>query len=107
MLVFTALADPTRRAIVAMLAEGEQTAGEIVERFDMSAPAISQHLKILLAAQLIAVRTDSQRRIYALDPEGLHEVEEWIAQTRRVWAKNLHARERQRRAGDPRPRPSK
>ena len=107
MLSFTALADPTRRAIVALLVEGERTAGEIVERFDMSAPAISQHLKILLAAQLISVRTESQRRIYALDPEGLHEIEAWIAQMRRAWEKRLDALDRARRTADARLRKKK
>lgn len=104
MLSFAALADPTRRAIVALLVEGERTAGEIVERFDMSAPAISQHLKILLAARLISVRVDSQRRIYALDPEGLHEIEAWIAKMRRAWEKRLDALDRARRAEDARVR---
>ncbi|MEZ0276876.1 MAG: metalloregulator ArsR/SmtB family transcription factor, partial [Roseimicrobium sp.] len=79
MLTFTALADPTRRRIVEMLADGERTAGEIVARFDMTAPAISQHLKLLREAGLISVRADGQRRIHSLDRSGFAEMEAWIA----------------------------
>ncbi len=64
---FTALADPTRRRIVEMLGGGELSAGEIAGRFDVSAPAISQHLKTLKAARLVRVRIDAQRRIYTID----------------------------------------
>ena len=76
---FTALADPTRRRIVEMLATRELPAGEIARRFDMTAPAVSQHLKLLHAARLVHVRREAQRRIYALEPAGVAELEAWLA----------------------------
>ena len=85
MLGFAALADPTRRRIVEMLANRELPAGEIARRFDMTAPAVSQHLKLLRDAGLVHVRRDAQRRIYALDPRGLVELDEWLARFRRFW----------------------
>jgi DNA-binding transcriptional ArsR family regulator len=82
---FTALADPTRRRIVEMLAERELAAGEIARRFDMTAPAVSQHLKILRNADLVRVRSDAQRRMYALEPRGLADLDTWLARYRRFW----------------------
>jgi DNA-binding transcriptional ArsR family regulator len=76
--VFQALADPTRRAIVAMLVPGERSAGEIVAAFRITAPAVSQHLKVLRAARLVRVRAEAQRRIYQLDPEGVGKVKAWL-----------------------------
>ena len=69
-----ALADPTRQRIVEMLAAGALSSGEIAGRFKLSPPAISQHLKTLKTAKLVTVRTDRQKRIYSLDPEGVGEV---------------------------------
>lgn len=92
---FTALADPTRRRIVEMLGRGELSAGEIAGHFDVSAPAISQHLKTLKAARLVRVRIDAQRRIYTIDPDGLAEVDAWLAQVRRFWNPRLDALERE------------
>lgn len=83
---FAALADPTRRRIVEMLAARELPAGEIARRFDMTAPAVSQHLKLLRDAGLVNVRRDAQRRIYALEPSGLAELDAWLARFRRFWA---------------------
>jgi DNA-binding transcriptional ArsR family regulator len=80
---FAALADPTRRKIVEMLAARELAAGEIARRFDMTAPAVSQHLKLLRDAGLVHVRRDAQRRIYALNPRGLAELDEWLGRFRR------------------------
>lgn len=99
---FTALADPTRRRIVEMLAERERTAGEIVAEFDMTPPAISQHLKILRRARLVSVRPEGQRRIHSLDPAGLHEVEAWVAKTRRFWTQRLDALDQLLRTEDAR-----
>ena len=95
MLAFSALADPTRRRIVELLGERERSAGEIVEEFDVSAPAISQHLKALRDAGLVQVRVDAQRRIYALDPDGLAEIDAWLAGVRRFWSRRLDALERE------------
>ena len=100
MLAFTALADPTRRRIVEMLADGERTAGEIVARFDMTAPAISQHLKMLREAGLVRVRAEGQRRIHALEESGFSEMEAWIAKTKRFWENRLDALEQTLRAED-------
>lgn len=78
-----------------MLSGGELSAGEITRRFDASAPAISQHLKTLKAARLVRVRIDAQRRIYTIDPDGLAEVDAWLAQVRRFWNPRLDALERE------------
>jgi DNA-binding transcriptional ArsR family regulator len=95
MLGFAALADPTRRRIVEMLAARELPAGEIARRFDMTAPAVSQHLRLLRDAGLVHVRRDAQRRIYALDPRGLVELDEWLARFRRFWSGRLDTLEQQ------------
>lgn len=92
---FIALSDPTRRRIVELLGEGERPAGAIVAAFAMSAPAISQHLKVLKESRLVRVRVDGQRRIYSLDPDGLDEMEGWIARVRRFWTGRLDALERE------------
>jgi DNA-binding transcriptional ArsR family regulator len=85
-LAFAALADPTRLRIVEMLAARELSAGEIARRFDMTAPAVSQHLKLLRESGLIRVRRDAQRRIYALEPAGLAELDAWLARFRHTWS---------------------
>ena len=95
MLGFMALSDPTRRRIVEMLATRELRAGEIARRFDMTAPAVSQHLKLLREAGLVQVRRDAQRRIYAIDPAGLAEMDVWLGRFRRFWSGRLDALERE------------
>jgi DNA-binding transcriptional ArsR family regulator len=82
---FEALADPTRRRIVEMLAERELPAGEIARRFDMTPPAVSQHLKILRNADLVRVRSEAQRRIYAIEPRGLAEIDAWLMRYKHFW----------------------
>ena len=94
MLAFSALSDATRRQIVEMLAAGELPAGEIARRFEVTAPAISQHLRTLRSAKLVRVRAEAQRRIYALDPAGLSELERWLKQVRRSQNGRLDALER-------------
>ncbi len=84
-----ALADPTRRSIVEALARGTLSSGQIAERFDVSAPAISQHLKTLRKAGLVRVTPQAQRRIYELDPAGIEAVSIWADQIRRFWAQRL------------------
>ncbi len=86
MQAFAALGDPTRQRIVEMLAARELSAGEIARRFDMTPPAVSQHLKLLREAGLVQVRRDAQRRIYTLDPAGLAELDAWLARFRRFWS---------------------
>jgi DNA-binding transcriptional ArsR family regulator len=85
------LADPNRRQILELLAQREQAAGAIAEHFSISAPAISQHLKVLRDANLVTVRVDAQRRIYALNPAGLAEIDAWMAQVRGFWSARLDA----------------
>jgi DNA-binding transcriptional ArsR family regulator len=89
MLAFNALSDPTRQRIVEMLAARELSAGAIADEFDVSAPAISQHLKVLKEAKLVRVRAEAQRRIYALDPAGFEELDDWLTRIRRFWRGKL------------------
>jgi DNA-binding transcriptional ArsR family regulator len=82
---FLALADPTRRAILARLASGDATVMELAEPFDMSQPAISKHLKILERARLISRGRDAQRRPCRLDAKPLEEATEWLENYRANW----------------------
>ena len=82
---FLALADPTRRAILARLAEGEATVSELAEPFHISQPAISRHLKILEKAELISVGKDAQRRPRRIEAKALKDARDWIDQYREMW----------------------
>ena len=82
---FAALADPTRRAILARLAGGEATVTELAEPFDMTLPAVSKHLKVLQRAGLIARGRERQRRPARLQAEPLKEVVDWADEYRRFW----------------------
>ncbi|MNS69395.1 Transcriptional repressor SdpR [compost metagenome] len=75
--IFSALADPTRRAILAQLASGEATVNELAEPLQMTLPNVSKHVKVLLDAGLIQQRKEAQRRPCSLNPEGLRQVEAW------------------------------
>ena len=86
---FAALADPTRRAIVARLALGEATVMELAKPFDMSQPAISKHLKVLENAGLISRGRDAQRRPCRLEPQMLADASGWLDHYREVWEKNF------------------
>lgn len=97
-----AIADPTRRRIVELLAERERTSGELVEEFDMSAPAISQHLNVLREAGLVITRAEGQSRIQSLNPAGFDELDAWLEKTRSRWSRSLDALERELRAEDTR-----
>lgn len=88
-----ALSDPTRRRIVETLARGPLPSGEIARRFEISAPAISQHLKTLRSAGLVRVRPEAQRRIYELDREGVEELAAWVEELRRFWSDRFDALE--------------
>ena len=101
-----AIADPTRRRIVELLAVRERTAGELVDEFDVSAPAISQHLKVLREAGLVTVRVEGQSRVQVINPEGFGELEAWMEKTRSVWSHRLDALERELRADDKRNAPA-
>jgi DNA-binding transcriptional ArsR family regulator len=86
---FAALADPTRRAILARLALGELSVNELAKPFKMSGPAVSKHLKVLERAGLISRGRVAQRRPCRLAPAGLKNVDDWLADYRRLWAERL------------------
>ena len=91
---FAALADPTRRAILARLASGEASVAELAEPFEMTQPAISKHLKVLERAGLVSRGRDAQRRPRRLEAKPLAEATEWLAEYRRFWGgsfRNLDA----------------
>jgi DNA-binding transcriptional ArsR family regulator len=83
--VFAALADPTRRKILAMLAKSDASVLELAEPFDMSQPAISKHLKVLERAGLVSRGRDAQRRPCHLEPEALEAANEWLERYREIW----------------------
>lgn len=82
---FSALADPTRRAILARLALGETSVSELAEPFEISLPAISKHLKVLEHAGLISRSREAQWRPCKLEPEALKSVDDWLEEYRRIW----------------------
>ena len=86
--VFAALADPTRRAILARLAKSEATVMELAEPFDMSQPAVSQHLKVLENAGLVVRRIDGAKRPRRLSHEGVGALDEWLAMLRKALETN-------------------
>jgi len=86
---FEALAEPNRRRILDVLREGERPAGDLVEALAISQPGVSKHLKLLREAGLVSVRADGQRRLYRLEPQGLSELEAWLAPYRGFWAGRL------------------
>jgi DNA-binding transcriptional ArsR family regulator len=94
-----ALADPTRRRIVELLAEREHDAGELAAQFSVSRPAVSRHLRVLRETGLVRVRGEAQRRVYTLDPAPLEEVGAWIERTRAFWHNRLDALETELRRG--------
>jgi DNA-binding transcriptional ArsR family regulator len=87
---FAALADPTRRAILARLSLGEATVNELADPFEMSQPAISQHLKVLEDAGLIARRVDGTRRPRRLSSAGIEAMDQWLAMLRAAMEKNYN-----------------
>jgi DNA-binding transcriptional ArsR family regulator len=92
---FDVLGAPVRRRILELLADGEHTSGSIVEtvqrEFDISQPAVSQHLKVLRESGFATVRSDGARRLYSVGSEPLQEVDEWLDRFRRFWDHHLDA----------------
>jgi DNA-binding transcriptional ArsR family regulator len=86
---FAALADPTRRAILARLAKGETTVGELARPFEISLPAVSRHLKVLAHAGLIEREVDAQWRLCRLKTRPLREAHGWLERYRRYWEESL------------------
>lgn len=84
--IYTALAEPNRRRIIELLASsGKLSATDISDKFDVSKPAVSQHLKILREAKLVDMEKKAQSRIYSINPDKLTEVEQWIKKLKEVW----------------------
>ena len=92
---FDVLGDPVRRRILELLADGERAAGSIgavvQAEFGISQPAVSQHLRVLRESGFLTVRPEGTRRLYAVDPDGLRDVDEWLGRFRRFWAPPLAA----------------
>jgi len=86
--MFSALADPTRRAILARLATGEASVMELAEPFEMSQPAISKHLKVLERAGLISIGQDAQKRPRRLEGDAMLEAIDWLERYRAIWEQN-------------------
>lgn len=106
---FSALADPTRRAVLDLLCRGSQPAGRIAQAFPVSRPAVSKHLRLLRRACLVRERREGRHRIYELNPGPLRAVDAWLSEYRSFWQSSLtslkafvefeHARERSRARG--------
>ncbi len=100
---FDVLADPVRRRVVELIADGEQTSGRIAAHitaeFTITAPAVSQHLRVLRENGFVTVRAAGTRRLYALDPAPLAEVDAWLDPYRRLWAHRLDALDTEIRRG--------
>jgi DNA-binding transcriptional ArsR family regulator len=89
---FSALADPTRRRIVELLARrGDLTAGELADAFDSARPTVSRHLRVLREAGVVRSRAVAQERYYTLEAAKLQELERWLARQRVRWSTRLHA----------------
>jgi DNA-binding transcriptional ArsR family regulator len=92
--VFQAIADPTRRRLLELLAESERPVKELAAPFRMSQPAISQHLRVLREAGLVSERREGRHHHYRLNPEPLRDVADWVARYQRFWDQRLTALER-------------
>ncbi len=93
MSTFQVLAEPNRRHILDLLREGEKSVTELVAGLGLSQPGVSKHLRVLREAGLVRVRVDAQRRLYALRPQPLAEVHQWLEPYRRLWSERLDALE--------------
>jgi DNA-binding transcriptional ArsR family regulator len=97
---FRAVADPTRRAILDMLLDGERTVGEIADQFAVSRPAVSKHLRVLRGARLVRVRRAGRQRLCTIDPEPLRTIDVWLEGYRREWQARLARLKRHVEAGN-------
>ncbi len=94
MSAYAALAEPHRRQILDLLRDGERPVGELVKPLALSQPGVSKHLKVLREAGLVVVRAEGKRRLYALSPDPLAEVDRWLEPYRAFWKGRLDALER-------------
>ena len=92
--VFEAIAEPSRRAILSLLASSERSVGEIERELRIPQPTVSKHLRVLREAGFVEATVDAQRRLYRLRPEPLQEVDAWLAQFRQFWSRHVDALER-------------
>ncbi|NLE79005.1 MAG: winged helix-turn-helix transcriptional regulator [Rhodococcus sp.] len=99
--IFAALADPTRRDILARLEPGAITVGELAGGYDMSGPAVSQHLRVLEKAGLIERTVNAQWRVCSLRPDGMTDAAEWIAEHRGAWVERFDLLDKLLRQTDP------
>jgi DNA-binding transcriptional ArsR family regulator len=91
---FAIIAEPNRRAMLALLATSERSVGEFERQLRMPQPSVSKHLRVLREAGFVEARIDAQRRVYRLRPEPFMEVDSWLAQFRRFWSAHVDALER-------------
>jgi DNA-binding transcriptional ArsR family regulator len=91
---FAIIAEPSRRAILSLLAASERSVGDIEERLRLPQPSVSKHLRVLREAGFVESRVDAQRRLYRLRPEPLMEIDAWLAPFRRFWSVHVDALER-------------
>jgi DNA-binding transcriptional ArsR family regulator len=91
---FAIIAEPSRRAILSLLASSERSVGDIEERLRLPQPSVSKHLRVLREAGFVESRVDAQRRLYRIRPEPLMEVDAWLAPFRRFWSVHVDALER-------------
>ena len=91
---FAIIAEPSRRAILSLLASSERSVGDIEERLRLPQPSISKHLRVLREAGFVESRVDAQRRLYRLKPEPFMEIDAWLAPFRRFWSAHIDALER-------------
>jgi DNA-binding transcriptional ArsR family regulator len=91
---WSALADPHRREMLTLLLERPRPVGELVQRLGLTQPGTSKHLRVLREAGLVQVRKEAQRRVYAVEPRPLAELDAWLAPYRRLWDERLDALER-------------
>jgi DNA-binding transcriptional ArsR family regulator len=91
---FSILAEPNRRAILALLLSSERSVGDIERKLKLSQPSVSKHLRVLRDAGFVYARVEAQRRLYRLRPEPLMELDEWLAPFRRFWSKHVDALEK-------------
>jgi DNA-binding transcriptional ArsR family regulator len=96
---FTVLAEPARRRILDLLLERPRAVGELVDKLGLTQPGTSKHLRVLREAGLVVVKPEAQKRVYALNPAPLAELDEWLEPYRRLWTERLDALERHLDAG--------
>jgi DNA-binding transcriptional ArsR family regulator len=100
---FAIIAEPSRRAILSLLAAAERSVGDIEEELNLSQPSVSKHLRVLREAGFVESRVDAQRRLYRIKPEPLMEIDAWLAQFRQYWSAHVDALERHLDRIDPVP----